>query len=50
MGGQNIGDLLNAKGISWGSFMGGFDLTITNPESGQRQPAARRMSTGDSAG
>jgi len=31
MGGQNIGDLLSAKGISWGSFMGGFDLTITNP-------------------
>jgi phospholipase C len=31
MGGKNIGDLLNAKGISWGSFMGGFDLTITNP-------------------
>jgi phospholipase C len=31
MGGQNIGDLLNAKGISWGSFMGGFDLTVTNP-------------------
>src|ERR1700730_14652802 len=29
--GQNIGDLLNAKGITWGSFMGGFDLTITNP-------------------
>jgi phospholipase C len=31
MGGQNIGDLLSAKGISWGSFMGGFDLTVTNP-------------------
>jgi phospholipase C len=31
MGGRNIGDLLNAKGITWGSFMGGFDLTITNP-------------------
>ncbi len=31
MGGQSIGDLLNAKGISWGSFMGGFDLTVTNP-------------------
>lgn len=31
MGGKNIGDLLNDKGISWGSFMGGFDLTITNP-------------------
>jgi phospholipase C len=29
--GKNIGDLLNAKGITWGSFMGGFDLTITNP-------------------
>jgi phospholipase C len=31
MGGKNIGDLLNAKGVSWGAFMGGFDLTITNP-------------------
>lgn len=31
LGGQNIGDLLNAAGISWGSFMGGFDLTATNP-------------------
>ena len=27
----NIGDLLTAAGVSWGSFMGGFDLTITNP-------------------
>jgi phospholipase C len=31
MHGRNIGDLLNAKGITWGSFMGGFDLSITNP-------------------
>lgn len=31
MGGKNIGDLLNEQGLSWGSFMGGFDLTITNP-------------------
>ncbi len=31
MHGPNIGDLLNARGITWGSFMGGFDLTITNP-------------------
>ena len=31
MGGQNIGDLLNAAGVSWGFFEGGFDLTITNP-------------------
>src|SRR5579863_306569 len=30
MGGQNIGNLLNAQGLSWGSFMGGFDLTIKN--------------------
>ncbi|HEX4049656.1 MAG TPA: alkaline phosphatase family protein [Steroidobacteraceae bacterium] len=28
--GNNIGDLLNAKGISWGSFMGGFNLELTN--------------------
>jgi len=31
MGGKNIGDLLNAAGITWGFFEGGFDLTITNP-------------------
>jgi phospholipase C len=30
MAGKNVGDLLNDKGISWGSFMGGFDLTVTN--------------------
>jgi phospholipase C len=30
MAGKNIGDLLNAKKITWGSFMGGFDLTIVN--------------------
>jgi phospholipase C len=30
MHGPNIGDLLNAQGITWGSFMGGFDLTVTN--------------------
>ncbi|MFZ1870143.1 MAG: alkaline phosphatase family protein [Steroidobacteraceae bacterium] len=29
--GKNIGDLLNARGISWGGFMGGFDLDVTNP-------------------
>ena len=28
--GKNIGDLLNAKGISWGGFMGGFDLGVAN--------------------
>ncbi len=30
MGGQTIGDLLNAAGISWGAFMGGFNLNIVN--------------------
>jgi phospholipase C len=27
---KNIGDLLNAANITWGGFMGGFDLTATN--------------------
>src|SRR5579863_3934672 len=30
MAGKNIGDLLNARGISWGWFQGGFDLTLVN--------------------
>jgi phospholipase C len=30
MRGKNIGDLLDAAGISWGGFMGGFDLTAAN--------------------
>jgi phospholipase C len=31
MSGKNIGDLLNAAGVSWGFFEGGFDTTVTNP-------------------
>jgi phospholipase C len=31
MGSKNIGDLLSAANITWGSFMGGFDLSIVNP-------------------
>ncbi|MEP7186844.1 MAG: alkaline phosphatase family protein, partial [Rhodanobacter sp.] len=27
---RNIGDLLNASHVSWGSFMGGFDLSSAN--------------------
>ena len=27
---KNIGDLLNANNLTWGGFMGGFDLTATN--------------------
>ncbi|CAE6805347.1 phospholipase C [Paraburkholderia domus] len=30
MSGKNIGDLLNAKGITWGGFMGGFNLATVN--------------------
>jgi phospholipase C len=30
MGGQNIGDLLNGAGVTWGWFEGGFDLTQKN--------------------
>jgi phospholipase C len=30
MSGRNIGNLLNDAGVSWGAFMGGFDLTVTN--------------------
>ena len=30
MTGQTIGDLLNAKGVTWGFYTQGFDLTVTN--------------------
>jgi len=30
---QNIGDLLNAKNITWGGFMGGFNLSTVNANS-----------------
>jgi phospholipase C len=30
MGGTNVGDLLNSRGITWGFFEGGFDLSIKN--------------------
>jgi phospholipase C len=30
MSSQNIGDLLNAAGVTWGAFMGGFDLQTVN--------------------
>lgn len=31
MTGRNIGDMLNDKGLTWGFFEGGFDLTVKNP-------------------
>jgi len=43
LGGKNIGDLLNAAGVSWGSFMGGFNLKITNSDS---STGCNRASTG----
>ena len=48
MGGQNIGDLLNAKGVTWGGFMGGFDLTIVNPNgtTGCNRPSPAAPSNG----
>ncbi|GBQ89120.1 acid phosphatase [Acetobacter nitrogenifigens DSM 23921 = NBRC 105050] len=29
---KNIGDLLNDRGVTWGGFMGGFDLGSTNSD------------------
>lgn len=31
MSGKNIGDLLSAANVTWGSFVGGFNLSIKNP-------------------
>jgi phospholipase C len=42
MQGKNIGDLLNAKGISWGWFQGGFAPTtaaVVNPDGSTKTPA-----------
>jgi len=32
LGGKNIGDLLNAAGITWGWFAGGFNLSVVNSD------------------
>ena len=50
MGGKNIGDLLNAAGVTWGSFMGGFNLSIVNPNGTtgcSRSSAGLAGTTGD---
>src|SRR5579862_1756277 len=31
-GGKNIGDVLSAHQVSWGAFMGGFDLSVKNAD------------------
>jgi phospholipase C len=43
MTGKNIGDLLEAAGVSWGSFMGGFNLTAANSNG---STGCNRTSTG----
>ena len=30
LSGQNIGDLLNSRGVTWGFFEGGFNLSVVN--------------------
>jgi phospholipase C len=45
MTGKNIGDLLNAKGISWGWFQGGFDLTIADTGPGSNGLTGCKRST-----
>ncbi|HTR62204.1 MAG TPA: alkaline phosphatase family protein [Candidatus Binataceae bacterium] len=47
MSGRNIGDLLNAAGISWGAFMGGFNLSTVNPDG---TTGCRRTSTSSITG
>jgi phospholipase C len=43
MSGQNVGDLLSKAGITWGSFMGGFALNVTNSDG---STGCTRTSTG----
>ena len=43
MSGQSIGDVLSAAGITWGSFMGGFALNVTNSDG---STSCTRTSTG----
>jgi phospholipase C len=43
MGSKNIGDLLSGAGVTWGSFMGGFNLSVVNPDG---STGRNRTSTG----
>ena len=43
LGSKNIGDLLSAAGVTWGGFMGGFNLTVVNPNG---TTGCKRSSTG----
>ena len=52
MSGKNVGDLLNAAGVTWGWFQGGFDLTQTNTNgtTGCKRSSVSSLSTGAQAG
>jgi phospholipase C len=50
LGSKNIGDLLTTAGVSWGSFMGGFNLIAVNPNGTtgcSRSSAGLAGTTGD---
>jgi phospholipase C len=50
VGSKNIGDLLNSANVSWGSFMGGFNLKTVNPNGTtgcSRSSAGLAGTTGD---
>jgi len=46
LGGKNIGDLLNEKGVTWGAFMGGFDLTVADGSTGCSRQSPASASNG----
>ena len=50
MSGQNIGNLLSAEGVTWGGFMGGFNLNTVNANGTtgcKRSSAGLAGTTGD---
>ena len=49
MGSKNIGDLLSAAGVTWGSFMGGFNLSTVNPNGSTGSKEVPQVSMGPRA-
>ncbi|HWZ33498.1 MAG TPA: alkaline phosphatase family protein [Bryobacteraceae bacterium] len=50
MGGKNVGDLLNAKNVTWGWFQGGFRPSAVNPDGSAVCATAHNNISGASAG
>ncbi|SEG13605.1 phospholipase C [Bryocella elongata] len=50
MTGKNIGDLMNAAGVTWGFFEGGFNLTLTNANNGAVIASGTGCLPGEAAG